>query len=261
MMWWIGIPAAFLIGLSLGLLGAGGGILAIPLLVYVFKIPVIDATAHSQVIIAIVSGIGVILAQRKGKVNWHILLRFGLVSVVSTLIARYILFHWIPDTIGIFHYSISRSMLLMMGFAILLCIVAWRMMIPLPEINNQHANSAAIRWVFAGIGAGFLTGIFGAGGGILIIPALVILGGESMQVAAGTSLAIITCNTLVGACISAAQVHWHSKILILVIGCAILGMWVGGMWAKKWKHIHLQKGFAVFCICIAIYIVVKECLL
>jgi uncharacterized membrane protein YfcA len=257
MLYILGIIGAVAIGLSLGLLGAGGGILAIPLLVYFFEIPFSDATGHSQVIVALASAWGVIRAWKKGTLKLGLIRYFVLVSVLSTFIARRWIAPAIPPHIQAGTFTWEKDTVLMTLFSIILFLAGFKMWAS-DKQQQVPAQMKLSHAVLSGVTAGMLTGIFGAGGGFLIVPALVLWGGLTMHEATGTSLAVIMLNTTMGALSGWSLTHWHIQELIIIALATTVGMVIGFRLSGKFHSAQLKKIFGLFLWIVAVAILVKE---
>lgn len=255
-----GYIAAFLIGISLGLIGGGGSILTIPVLVYLFQIQPTIATGYSLFIVGISSLAGAITSYRKGNINFKAALYFGIASIITVILVRRFLIPVIPE--NIFHlgaFNVTRSFLTMVLLAIVMVIASFKMIFkphPIPASHDQeiHYVSALLR----GVQIGILTGILGAGGGFLIIPVLIFSFHLSMKQAIGTSLLIIALNSLFGfvSDISQHEIHW--QLLLILTANAIAGTFIGNAIGIKLPGEKLKKGFGIFILIGGIYIILHE---
>ena len=193
----IGFASAAIIGISLGLIGGGGSILTLPVLVYLFHLSPAAAISYSLFIVGSTSLAGAAISCWKKQINMRAVFTFGMASVVTVLVIRKFLIPYIPAIIThIGSFEISFSFLTMVLFALLMLITSFSMIrtrrIP------QHIHHSKARLILYGIGIGLVTGFLGAGGGFLLIPALVMFMGMGMKKAIGTSLMIIAANSLIG---------------------------------------------------------------
>src|SRR6478672_541661 len=194
----IGFVAAAFIGVSLGLIGGGGSIITVPVLVYLFSIPPSLATSYSLFIVGFSSLVGAYKNYKKGLINFKTALLFGASSITTVYLTRRLVIPRIPKefTIGTLH--LTEPFVLMIVFAILMLAVSFSM-ITHRHITYHHQNELNIfLLVSCGIGIGLITGFLGAGGGFLLVPALVLIMKLPMKQAIGTSLFIIACNCLIG---------------------------------------------------------------
>lgn len=256
-----GYIAAILIGISLGLIGGGGSILTIPVLVYLFGVQPLLATGYSLFVVGSTSLVGAIKNYRKGNVNIRTAIAFSIVSTLTVLATRKFLLHIIPDHLfSIGHYVVTKSLMTMILFAIVMIIAATKMIMgeqpaDCPECASKLQPGKII---YSGIGIGLLTGLLGAGGGFLIIPALIFLFRLSVKQAIGTSLLIIAINNLLGFTgdIFHTQVNW--SLLLSVTTLAIVGIFIGSKMGEKVKGDKLKKGFGWFVLVMGIYIIIRE---
>lgn len=190
---------AILIGLSLGILGAGGAILTIPVFVYVLNVNGLDAITCSLFVVCLTSLTTAIQYLRKKLVNPKAILSFGIPSILSVWIFRGLVLPSIPDPLFTYHhYILSKSNGLLIVFAVLMLVVAYKMQLNKtgelkPADQPQHGS-----FIIHGLTVGAITGLLGAGGGFLIVPALVLLLHLEFKVAVGSSLCIIFLNTAMG---------------------------------------------------------------
>lgn len=262
----LGYVLAVLIGVSLGLIGGGGSILTVPLLVYIFGIPPLIAVSYSLFIVGITSMLGAIHNFLKGQARLSLALPLGIVSPATVFfVRRYVVPH-IPERLWVWgDIVVTKSVLTMILFAILMLSSAFSM---LKKSNTLSLDKTAIRsfkdyfqlTVF-GIGIGCVTGFLGAGGGFLIIPALVLLLHLPMKEAVGTSLFIIAINSLVGFSgdLGHYEMHWTFLFGVTLIAC--VGIVIGTQLARKMSAAKLKKGFGWFVLVMGGYIIVQELLL
>lgn len=255
----IGYIAAVLIGFTLGLLGGGGSILTIPILVYLFQLDTLVATAYSLFIVGLTSLVGVIPKYRQHLVNFKTGFLFGLPSILSIFITRKWIVAALPETIFTFsNFVVTRRLLLLGLFAILMILAAYSMIKGKKEIAGSAATIRVPLIIAEGIFIGLLTGLVGAGGGFLIIPALVILTGLPMKTATGTSLFIIGINSLIGFTGDLFNLTMDWSFLGMVTSLAIGGIFLGN-WASSYVHgDHLRKAFGWFTLVMGVWILLKE---
>ena len=259
----IGFFLAALVGISLGLIGGGGSILTVPILVYLIGINPILATSYSLFIVGTTSLIGTFINYKKGYVDIKIALLFGLSSITTVFITRKFLLPHIPNILyKNDDFYITQSMATMVLFALLMLSASIAMIKSSKEIKRQimldKGNSKSAVLLVYGIFIGLATGLLGAGGGFLIIPALVFILKMPMKEAVGTSLLIIALNSLIGFTGDLGHFIIDWKLLIFITCIAITGIFIGGSIAKKIEGDKLKKIFGWFVLCMGLYILVKE---
>jgi uncharacterized membrane protein YfcA len=253
--------ASVLIGLVLGLLGGGGSTLAIPILVYLFHLDPVIATAYSLFIVGSTSSVGVAWKWKKGLIHFRTGFVFGIPSLLAVFITRKWIVPTLPDIIIDTSYLIVTKRVLLLGlFAILMIITSFSMMRKQKEVKEPSEFNLVYVLVL-GIIIGLLTGLVGAGGGFLIIPALVLLTGLPMKVATGTSLFIIAFNSLIGFTgdIFNLEIQW--PFLLTISSLAIGGVFIGNWLSTKIKGAHLRVAFGWFTLAIGCWILIKETIL
>lgn len=260
-----GYFAPVLIGISLGLIGGGGSILTVPVLVYLFHVDAVLATAYSLFIVGTTSVIGSVSYFMKGLVNLKTAVIFGIPSIAAVYLTRHYLVPAIPDvlfTAG--DFEVTKSMSLMLLFALLMIVASYSMI----KKGKPDADDAAAEQKFnyplillEGSVVGMLTGLVGAGGGFLIIPALVLLSKLPMKEAVGTSLVIIAVKSLIGFFGESGRSLMDWKFLIVVTVFAIIGIFIGFALSKKIDGEKLKPAFGWFVLVMGVYIIFKETLL
>lgn len=256
--------ASLFIGLSLGILGGGGSILTLPVLVYLFGIDATLATAYSLFIVGATSLASIVPKARQGEVDFGTALYFGAPAVVAVYLTRAYLVPLIPNVIlETASFQLTRSTFLMLLFAVLMLLAARGMIVG----KKTTAPATALpTWkkiaviLTEGLVVGVLTGLVGAGGGFLIIPALVLVTGLDMKTAVGTSLTIIAFKSLLGFTGDLGQHTMDWTLLTLVTLVAIVGMVIGTFVSKKIDSKPLQKAFGWFVLIMGLFIVGKELL-
>ncbi|WP_315598990.1 sulfite exporter TauE/SafE family protein [Porphyromonas endodontalis] len=260
-----GYLASILIGLSLGLIGGGGSILTVPVLVYLFGIDPILGTAYSLFIVGVTSVIGSISYSRHSLVDVRTAIIFGLPSIVAVFLTRAYLVPAIPqEVLRLGDLIIDRGMMLMLLFAILMLVASIGMIRPTtkspksPQSALTHRKYPYILILIEGLVVGSLTGLVGAGGGFLIIPALVILGRLPMKQAIGTSLVIISAKSLLGFLGESGLRGLDWGFLLSVTAFAILGIFLGMKLSHRIDGARLKPTFGWFVFVMGIYIILKE---
>lgn len=260
----IGLAASLLIGLSLGLIGGGGSILTVPVLVYLLGVDPVLATAYSLFIVGFTSAVGTYPKYKEGMVDLKTALIFGAPSIASVYLTRKVIVPQIPSIIwqgG--DWVLTKSVLLMVLFAILMVAASVSMIRDTKTKATASEGPLAFNYpliVVEGAVVGLLTGLVGAGGGFLIIPALVVLTKLPMKKAVGTSLLIIAAKSLIGFTgdLSAQTMDW--TLLLTVTTMAVLGIFAGNSLSKKIDGNKLKKGFGWFVLIMGVYILLKEAL-
>lgn len=264
----IGYLGAVFAGLSLGLIGGGGSILIMPILIYLFHITPTLSTTYSLFIVGLASVIGAIQYQRSREINYQIGLLFLLPSMVGVLISRQVLLPRLPEEIyQLGNLTIGKSFLILVVFTVLMLTVSIRMILrqrKAPKTEEELKRPAFSRpwFVVKSLGIGVLTGFVGAGGGFLIIPALVVLGNLPMRVAVGTSLFIISINSLTGffgdfSIFSA--MNWSFLLSITV--ATSLGIFIGKQLSERISSEKLAPLFGWFVLAVGLYILAKEAIM
>jgi len=258
----VGYIASLVIGISLGLIGGGGSILTVPVLVYLFKVEPVIATSYSLFIVGLSSLVGVIPKYKQGMVNLKTAIIFGIPSIAAVFATRKFIIPQIPkEVFAIGDFVITKSILMMVLFAVLMVFASVSM------IRDKRKNAAAENGeqkfnypviILEGAVVGILTGLVGAGGGFLIIPALVLLSKLPMKQAVGTSLLIIAAKSLIGFTGDLSNYIMDWKLLLTVSAIAVAGIFVGDALSKKIDGNKLKKGFGWFVLVMGVYIIVKE---
>ncbi|PKA14697.1 sulfite exporter TauE/SafE family protein [Leptospira haakeii] len=257
----LGYISSFFMGTMLGLIGAGGSILTVPILFYFFGQDAIFATTNSLFVVGIAALAGAIIQSKNGDINIKIGTYFAAPSFIGIYIARNFLLPSIPNIIiSNFGITLTKPLFIMIIFSIIMVFSSWTMIrsnssVPLEitRLNTSSANFLSIG--IKGLMVGMITGFVGAGGGFLIIPALIILLKFPIKKAVGTSLVIIAANSLFGFGISFRSVQIENCPLLLTI-CAlgIAGMFLGQKLSHKMSEKSLKSGFGYFALIIASFI-------
>lgn len=257
-----GYLVSICIGITLGLIGGGGSILTVPVLVYLFGVDAVLATAYSLFIVGTTSIVGSVAYFRKGLVNIKTAVVFGLPSIVSVFFTRAYILPAVPQEIwSLGDWVITKSILLMLLFAILMIFASYSMIQQdskpdSGEKQNQKFNYPLI--LVEGVLVGILTGLVGAGGGFLIIPALVLLSKLDMKEAVGTSLVIIAAKSLIGFLGEGGETLIDWPFLLKVTAFAVLGIFMGMGLSQKINGEKLKPAFGWFVLMMGVYILVKE---
>ncbi len=258
----IGYVASLIIGISLGLIGGGGSILTVPVLVYLFGVNPVPATAYSLFIVGATSLVGTLPKYRQGLVNLKTAIIFGAPSIAAVYATRKFLVPLIPEQVfSIGEFVVTKSILLMILFAVLMVFASVSMIREKKSTNGEPEQKQIFNYpliLLEGAVVGMLTGLVGAGGGFLIIPALVILSKLPMKQAVGTSLFIIAAKSLIGFTGDLGHTVMDWKLLSIVTLLAIIGIFIGNRLSHKIDGDKLKKGFGWFVLVMGIYIIAKE---
>jgi uncharacterized membrane protein YfcA len=260
----IGFAAAILIGISLGLIGGGGSILTVPVLVYILGVDPVLATAYSLFVVGSTSLVGAGTYMKKGLVNYKTALVFAIPSFIAVFLTRKFLVPALPDplfTVG--EAIITKNIGIMVFFALIMLAASFSMI--KGKKGGDVADEEEVKFNFPiialeGSVVGVITGIVGAGGGFLIIPALVLLAKLPMKMAVGTSLLIIAAKSLIGFLgdLSSQTIDW--QMLLIFTSLSIVGIFIGSALSKKINEKILKTGFGWFVLVMGIYIITKELL-
>ncbi|WP_446220157.1 sulfite exporter TauE/SafE family protein [Micromonospora sp. IBHARD004] len=241
------IGLAVLIGISLGLLGGGGSILAVPLLVYVADLPAKEAIATSLLVVGATSAVGVLPHARAGRVRWRTGLIFGFAGMTGAY-AGGRLAEFIP------------AGFLLTGFAVMMLATAVAM------IRGRRAAEGrpvphelpVLRVILDGVVVGLVTGLVGAGGGFLVVPALALLGGLPMPVAVGTSLVVIAMKSFAGLAgyLSSVSIDWGLAAAVTV--AAIAGSLAGGRLVRRIPAELLRRSFGWFVVAMGVFVLAQQ---
>lgn len=256
----LGYLASVLMGLSLGMIGGGGSILTVPILVYLFGIEPVLSTAYSLFIVGLTALVGGVSYFKKGQVDLKTGLIFAAPSFVGVYLTRAFIVPSLPDPVfSVFGMDISKPLLVMLVFASLMVLASVSMIrsktAPLDSKKKLPPYMRNTVISFEGLVVGAVTGFVGAGGGFLIIPALVMLVGLPMKTAVGTSLFIIATKSLLGfAGDLQTQVEMDWTLLLTVGAIAIVGLFLGMLLSKQVSDKALKKGFGWFVLIMGLII-------
>ena len=235
------------IGVSLGLLGGGGSILTVPILAYVAGMDAKEAIAASLFVVGVTSAVSVVSHARHGRVRWRTGLVFGAAGMAGAF-AGGILGGYVPGQV------------LMIAFALMMLATAVAMIRGRRQVDREPTTGELPvgKVIVEGLVVGLVTGIVGAGGGFLVVPALVLLGGLSMPVAVATSLLVIAMKSFAGLAgyLTSVQLDW--PLVLGVTAAAVAGSFVGARLAGIIPEQVLRKGFGVFVLAMAFFILAQE---
>lgn len=260
----VGYLLAALVGISLGLIGSGGSILTVPILVYIMGVNPVLATAYSLFIVGTTALVGGVQSAIQKKVDFKTVLIFGAPSIAAVYATRLWLVPLIPDILFDMNgFEMTKPIALMVLFSIVMILASISMIRP-SDKKEESAEDVQLSYNYPMILAegalvGVLTGLVGAGGGFLIIPALVLLARMPMKLAVGTSLFIIAAKSLIGFLgdlQTTSEIDW--TLLSMFTLFAVIGIFIGIMLSKKIPGSKLKTSFGWFVLIMGIYIIVKE---
>ena len=258
----LGYILAVLVGISLGLIGSGGSILTVPILVYIMSVEPVLATAYSLFIVGTTALVGGIQNAILKKVDFKTVLIFGIPSIAAVFATRKWLVPFIPDTLfSVGNFAVTKPIALMLLFAVVMIMASISMIRPSKKKEAEDGDTIQYNYpmiLLEGTVVGILTGLVGAGGGFLIIPALVLLARMPMKLAVGTSLFIIAAKSLIGFMGENPSTGIDWGFLILVSVFSILGILIGLLISKKISGGKLKPIFGWFVLVMGIFILLKE---
>jgi uncharacterized membrane protein YfcA len=241
---------AVVIGVSLGLLGGGGSILAVPLLIYVAGLPTKEAIATSLLVVGVTSAVAVLPHARAGRVRWRTGLVFGLAGMAGAYAGGMLA-------------AVIPAGILLTAFALMMLATAVGM------IRGRRGGAegtcgpadrelSLLTAVAVGAGVGLVSGLVGAGGGFLIVPALTLIGGLPMAAAVGTSLAVISMQTLAGFAGHLASVHVDWPLAAAVTAAAVVGSLAGSQLTGRIPQTVLRQAFGWFVLAMGVLVLTQQ---
>jgi len=241
------IALAVFVGVALGLLGGGGSILTVPLLAYVAGMDAKQAIATSLLVVGVTSAIGAVTHARAGRVQWRTGLIFGAAGMAGAY-AGGVLARFIPGTV------------LLSGFAVMMIATAIAMLRGRTAVDRPQSRPTlpVPKIIAEGLVVGLVTGLVGAGGGFLVVPALALLGGLPMPIAVGTSLIVIAMKSFagLGGYLSSVQINW--TVALAVTAAAVVGALVGARLTAMVNPDALRKAFGWFVLAMSSVILAEE---
>ncbi|HLV15296.1 MAG TPA: sulfite exporter TauE/SafE family protein [Xanthomarina sp.] len=257
----LGYIGALLIGVVLGLIGGGGSILTVPILVYLFYFNAVTATAYSLFVVGVSSAFGTVKNIQKKRVNFKVAVIFSVPAFIAVYMTRRYILPAIPDDlIRLNGYVISKDMAIMTLFAVMMLLAAKTMLTNKKDVETDQ-EPIKLNYLLIFIQAifiGLFTGLVGAGGGFIIIPALIALAHLPMKEAVGTSLLIIAINSLIGFTGDFGHLDIDWLFLLGFTGISVVGIFIGSYVSNFINGAKLKKGFGWFILCMAVYIIYKE---
>lgn len=239
------LALAVLVGISLGLLGGGGSILTVPLLAYVGGMSAEAAIASSLFVVGVTSAAGVISHAHAGRVRWRTGVVFGVAGMAGAYAGGRLAAH-LP----------GRLLMILFGLMMIATAVA---MLRNARPVRPPARSLRVRAALGqGLIVGLVTGLVGAGGGFLVVPALVLLGGLAMEAAVGTSLVVIALQSFAGLAARLGHVTLDWPVVLGVTAAALAGAFAGARLTGRIPPAALRRGFGVFIVAMAALVLAKE---
>jgi len=259
----LGYSGALIIGVVLGLIGGGGSILTVPILVYALSFNPVVSTAYSLFVVGSTAMVGAIRNMFKGMVDFRTAIIFSIPAFIAVYLTRAFLIPAIPEVLYSFSESditITKDLAIMLFFAIIMLLASLSM---IRNKNGDTEEETVIQYnypliVVEGAVVGVLTGIVGAGGGFLIIPALVLFAKLPMKKAVATSLLIIAIKSLIGFLGDVQNLDIDWPFLLTFSSLSIIGIFIG-IWLNKFiDGKKLKKAFGWFVLVMGVYIIYKE---
>jgi uncharacterized membrane protein YfcA len=249
----LGLLLAAIVGVSLGMLGGGGSILTVPIFVYVLDFGTKEAIAMSLAVVGVTSVFGAVGHWRAGNVNLRIALIFGAVAMVGTFLGARLAVY------------VSGTVQLLL-FAVVMLLAAVFMfrnrgaveLVPVPGSHDTGGGLPLAHIVLEGLVVGVVTGLVGVGGGFLVVPALVLLGGIPMKQAVGTSLVVIAMKSASGFAGYLDQVEIDWSVLAVFTSVAVAGILAGSILVRYVSQEGLRRSFALFLVIMGVFILFQN---
>lgn len=258
----LGVIGALVIGVVLGITGGGGSILTVPILVYLLGVMPITATAYSLFIVGITALFGTIRNMMKRMIDFRVAFVFSIPAFIAVYLTRKLIIQSIPTVIfTVQDFVLTKDLAIMIFFAFIMFFAAISMI----RIRNNIAVKQVKEFnyfiiIIEGFVVGILTGLVGAGGGFLIIPALVLFANLPMKRAVATSLMIISIKSLIGFLGDIGNIEIDWQFLIMFSMLSIIGIIIGIYLSNFIDGKKIKKAFGWFVLVMAIYIIIKEIL-
>lgn len=259
----LGYIAAIFMGISLGMIGGGGSILTVPILVYLFAVDPVLATAYSLFVVGLTALVGGLTYWKRGEVDLKTGFVFAVPSFVGVYLTRAFVVPSLPDPVFVVGAVIvSKALLIMIVFAVLMLAASISMIRTRTAVVNPRQFSAVQKITLIsleGLVVGGVTGFVGAGGGFLIIPALVLLVGMPMKIAVGTSLVIIAAKSLIGFVGDLQQqisIDW--PLLLTLSAIAVGGLVLGTILSSRVSEKRLKQSFGYFVLLMGTFVLLDQ---
>tara|TARA_Y100000991_G_C21958791_1_gene343420 strand:- start:24 stop:809 length:786 start_codon:yes stop_codon:yes gene_type:complete len=250
---------ALIVGIILALLGSGGSILTVPILVYILDLNPVSATAHSLFIVGMSSLFGAQRLFNSYNINYKITLYFAIPSLIGVFVSRKWILPNIPEFIHFFHfYTIQKDDFILVFLAFLMFLASFSILFSFkPIFNKKHTKNNFVLILIDGYIVGVITGLVGAGGGFLIIPALLYLTNFSIKEAVKASLLIISIKSIFGFTAELNNsINW--SLLLFFTTFSIFGILIGSYFVKFINESILKKSFGIFILMMSLFILLKE---
>lgn len=257
----LGYFGALIIGVTLGLIGGGGSILTVPVLVYILAVNPVTATAYSLFVVGASSLIGAMKKMKSKLVDFRTAAVFAIPAFIAVYGTRKFLVPAIPEHIfTLWQFEVTKDIGIMLFFAVIMVVASISM---IKNNGKEDLRETKVKYnypliIVEGLVVGVLTGIVGAGGGFLIIPALVLLAKLPMKKAVATSLLIIAVKSLIGFIGDVQNLDIDWIFLLIFTGISIMGIFVGDYLNKFINGQKLKKGFGWFVLVMGVYIIWME---
>jgi len=257
----VGYISALAVGIVLGLIGGGGSILTVPIFVYLFYLNPVTATAYSLFVVGSTALVGAIRNMQKGLVDFKTAIVFAIPAFIAVYSTRKFIVPALPlELFSIGNFVVTKGVGIMVFFAVVMMLASVSM---IKNKTKEPENPQDLQYnypvlIIQGLIIGLITGMMGAGGGFLIIPALILFAKLPMKRAVATSLLIIAINSLIGFIGDVENLNIDWPFLLLFSSISIIGIFVG-VWLNKFiDGKKLKKGFGWFVLIMGVYIIIKE---
>ena len=258
----LGYGGALLTGLVLGLMGGGGALLSIPVLVYLFHIPATTATGYSLFLVGITAAFGAVQNVRKQLVDYTATLYYGVPSVITVYMLRRFVIPNLPDVMfSIGNYAVDKNHFILFVLSVVMFGAAYKMITgSTADADSETSRPVShVKLIAYAVAIGSFLGLVGAGGGFLMIPALVYFANLPMKKAVGTSLLLVSVNSFIGFLGDINANHaldWN--FLLLFSAFSVVGVFTGIYLQHFLNGEKLKKSFGWFVLAVAVYMLIRE---